>query len=131
MALDRTIGGLTSAVRTRGAGRGSSMPIALIVLTLAIAGGLTVVALAQTAEPTSESARRLPSAHDAAGRIGRVNLNAAEASELKLLPRLSPGSVAAIIESRARARFRDWDDFVKRRVIPSFAEAEIKDLVAF
>ena len=62
---------------------------------------------------------------------GKVNLNSATASELRKLPRLSPGSAAAIIDSRALSRFRDWDDFAARRLVPSFTLNEIRDRVTF
>ena len=35
------------------------------------------------------------------------------------------------IEARAKGKFKNWDDFVKRGVVPSNAEAAIKDLVKF
>jgi repressor LexA len=36
-----------------------------------------------------------------------------------------------IIAARSKARFKDWDDFVSRKVIPVSAVAAIKDLVDF
>lgn len=61
----------------------------------------------------------------------KVNLNTATASELDALPQIGPARAKAIIEARAKAKFKNWDDFVTRKVVPSNAEAAIKNLVAF
>ena len=37
----------------------------------------------------------------------------------------------AIIEARAKAKFKNWDDFMARRVVPADAAAAIKDVVSF
>jgi competence protein ComEA len=36
-----------------------------------------------------------------------------------------------VVEARAKGKFKNWDDFVARKVVPSNAEAAIKDLVSF
>ena len=59
----------------------------------------------------------------------KVNLNTAPAAELNKLPKANVMNSRAIIEARTKAKFKSWDDFVARSVIPSNAEAAIKDLV--
>ena len=76
--------------------------------------------------------------HKAAGQpsaapspTSKVNLNTATAAELDRLPQIGATRAQAIIAARAKARFKSWDDFVARKVVPSSAEAAIKDLVGF
>jgi len=59
----------------------------------------------------------------------KVNLNTASAEELDKLPQIGPARSKAIIDARAKGKFKSWDDFVARNVVPSNAEAAIKDLV--
>jgi competence protein ComEA len=59
----------------------------------------------------------------------KVNLNTATADELDKLPQIGPARSKAIIDARAKGKFKDWNDFVARNVVPSNAEAAIKDLV--
>jgi DNA uptake protein ComE-like DNA-binding protein len=61
----------------------------------------------------------------------KINLNTATENELRKLPRVSDRSASAIVESRAKSNFKDWNDLLARRVVPSFAEHAIKDLVTF
>ncbi|WP_406854275.1 helix-hairpin-helix domain-containing protein [Alsobacter sp. KACC 23698] len=58
----------------------------------------------------------------------KVNLNTATAEELDKLPQIGPARSKAIIEARAKGKFKDWADFQARNVIPSNAETAIKDL---
>jgi competence protein ComEA len=67
----------------------------------------------------------------AAAVIKKVNLNVATAADLNDLPQIGEARSKAIIEARAKAPFKNWDDFVTRKVVPSNAEAAIKDLVSF
>jgi DNA uptake protein ComE-like DNA-binding protein len=61
-----------------------------------------------------------------------VNLNTAPENELDKLPQIGPARAKAIIEARTKGgRFKDWNDFVARGVVPSNAEAAIKDKVRF
>jgi DNA uptake protein ComE-like DNA-binding protein len=77
--------------------------------------------------------------HKAAGQLNaspsaatsKVNLNTATAAELDRLPQIGATRAQAIIAARAKARFKSWDDFVARKVVPLSAEAAIKDLVGF
>jgi DNA uptake protein ComE-like DNA-binding protein len=94
-------------------------------------------AQAQPAAPAAQPARPAtpaPAAAPAAAPAQRtpqgqlVNLNTAPADELDKLPQIGAARAAAIIAKRP---YRDWDDFVAKGVIPSNAEAAIKDKVRF
>ena len=61
----------------------------------------------------------------------KTNLNTALAADLDKLPQIGPARSKAIIEARTKAKFKDWADFTARNVVPSNAEAAIKDLVSF
>jgi competence protein ComEA len=63
--------------------------------------------------------------------VKKVNLNTATVTELDGLPQIGVVRAKAIIEARTKVKFKNWDDFVKRKVVPSNAEAAIKDLVSF
>jgi competence protein ComEA len=62
----------------------------------------------------------------------KVNLNTADAKELDKLPQIGPARAKAIIDGRTKGgAYKDWDDFVARKVIPANAQKAIKDLVTF
>jgi competence protein ComEA len=61
----------------------------------------------------------------------KINLNTATAAELDKLPKISPASSKAIMEARGKAKFKNWDDFVARKVVPADSAAAIKDVVSF
>jgi len=61
----------------------------------------------------------------------KVNLNTATAAELNKLPKGNVMNSRAIVEARAKAKFKNWDDFVERKVVPADAAAAIKDSVTF
>jgi DNA uptake protein ComE-like DNA-binding protein len=63
--------------------------------------------------------------------VKKVNLNAASAADLNDLPQIGEARSKAIIDARAKGPFKNWDDFVARKVVPANAEAAIKDLVSF
>jgi competence protein ComEA len=63
--------------------------------------------------------------------VNKINLNTATSTELDKLPQIGPARAKAIVEARAKDKFKNWDDFVARKVVPSNAEAAIKDLVSF
>jgi DNA uptake protein ComE-like DNA-binding protein len=63
--------------------------------------------------------------------LAKVNLNTATVKELDRLPQVGADRAQAIIAARSKARFKDWNDFVSRKVIPVSAVAAIKDLVDF
>lgn len=81
---------------------------------------------AKPAEPPKKSAEP---AKAPAGK--KVDLNTATAEELDSLPQIGPARAKAIIEARAKGKFKNWDDFVTRKVVPRNAESAIKDLVSF
>lgn len=60
-----------------------------------------------------------------------VNLNTATAEQLDGLPQIGAARAKAIVEARAKGKFKNWDDFVARNVVPANAEAAIKDKVTF
>ena len=73
-----------------------------------------------------------PAAKPAAAMTGKkIDLNTAGADELDKLPQIGPARAKAIMEARAKGKFKNWDDFVKRNIVPANAEAAIKDLVKF
>ena len=76
------------------------------------------------AKPTTTGAATAPIA-------SKTNLNTATATELDKLPKIGPARSKAIIDARTKAKFKDWPDFVARKVIPADAEAAIKDVVTF
>lgn len=61
-----------------------------------------------------------------------VNLNTANEADLDKLPQIGPARAKSIIEARTKGgRFKDWNDFVARNVVPKNAEDAIKDKVRF
>ncbi|MGL4729843.1 MAG: ComEA family DNA-binding protein, partial [Bosea sp. (in: a-proteobacteria)] len=89
-------------------------------------------ATTQPATPanTQPAARTAPAATQAQGQ--KVNLNTAAEADLDKLPQIGPARAKAILENRAKnGRYKDWNDFVARGVVPSNAENAIKDLVRF
>jgi competence protein ComEA len=66
-----------------------------------------------------------------ASQVAKTNLNIAPAGELDKLPQIGPARSKAIMDARAKAKFKDWDDFVARKVVPAEAAAAIKDVVTF
>ncbi len=70
-------------------------------------------------------------AKPAAAQGQKVNLNTATAAELDGLPQIGDARSKAILEARAKGKFKDWNDFVSRNVIPKNAEDAIKDKVRF
>src|SRR6516164_6480041 len=61
----------------------------------------------------------------------KTNLNTATVAELDKVPQIGPARSKAIVEARAKAKFKDWNDFVARKVVPADAAAAIKDVVSF
>ena len=51
-----------------------------------------------------------------APQVAKTNLNTATSAELDKLPQIGPVRSKAIIEARAKAKFKNWDDFVARKV---------------
>lgn len=100
---------------------------------------LSVPAFAQGTQPAqagksapAAAAPAKPSTTGAsASQAAKINLNTATAAELDKLPHIGPARSKAIIEARTKAKFKDWDDFVARKVVPADAAAAIKDVVTF
>jgi competence protein ComEA len=63
--------------------------------------------------------------------VAKTNLNTATAAELDKLPQIGPARSKAIVEARTKAKFKDWNDFVARKVVPAEVAATIKDVVTF
>jgi competence protein ComEA len=61
----------------------------------------------------------------------KINLNTATAAELDKLPKIGPAHSKAIVEARAKAKFKNWDDFVARKVVPADSATAIKEAVSF
>jgi competence protein ComEA len=95
----------------------------------------TPPAPAPAAQPAAKPAPAAPAAKAAtpaaAPAAKKVNLNTATADELDGLPQIGPARAKAIIEARGKAKFKNWDDFVARNVVPGNAESAIKSLVSF
>ncbi len=80
---------------------------------------------------TAPAAKAAAPAAATAPKSQLVNLNTATAEQLDGLPQIGAARAKAIIEARAKGRFKDWADFTARNVIPSNAEAAIKDKITF
>ena len=91
-----------------------------------------VAAPAQPAAPAvAAPAKTTPIPAATAPIVKKINLNTATATELDTLPRIGAARAKAIVDARAKGSFKNWDDFVARKVVPSNAEAAIKDKVTF
>src|SRR5258708_13538341 len=49
----------------------------------------------------------------------KTNLNTAAAAELDKLPQIGPARSKPIVEPRTNSKFKNWDDFVARKVVPA------------
>lgn len=82
---------------------------------------------AQAPRPAAPAA-----AAPAAAQAQMVNLNTAGADELDKLPQIGPARAKDIIDARTKnGRFKNWEDFVARNVVPKNAEDAIKGKVRF
>ncbi len=84
---------------------------------------------AMPAAPTAKPAA--PAATQAQAQAKKVNINTASASELDTLKGIGEARSKKIIEERAKAKFKNFDDLVKRNVLPANVEADIKDKITF
>ena len=93
----------------------------------------TAPAPAQTAPKAAPAPVAAPAAQPARpAQAQLVNLNTAPENELDKLPQIGPARAKSIIEARTKnGRFKDWNDFVARNVVPKNAEDAIKDKVRF
>lgn len=81
------------------------------------------------AAPAAQPAK--PAAPATQAQTKKVNINTASASELDTLKGIGEARAKKIIEERAKAKFKNFDDLVKRNVLPANVEAEIKDKITF
>jgi competence protein ComEA len=113
-----------------------------VLVTSAMLALLSVPAFAQGTQPAQPAkpapapavaapAPAKPATTGAAPQVAKTNLNTATAAELDKLPQIGPVRSKAIIEARAKAKFKNWDDFVARKVVPADAVGAIKDVVSF
>jgi len=107
------------------------MSVKFTCLTLTIVSALSMVAFAQSSSRSPKALDGSGTASTGSDQLTKINLNTATSDELRKLPRLGPGSVTAIIESRKKSNFKGWNDFVNRKLVPSFVQKEIRALVAF
>jgi competence protein ComEA len=64
----------------------------------------------------------------------KTNLNTASAAEIDALPEVGKARTKAIIDERAKGKFKDWADFDKRMSgtsVNAGVKAKIQDLVTF
>jgi competence protein ComEA len=103
----------------------------------AILGVVSTPVFAQTPQPSKPAAPAVTTPAKPANPtapapvVNKINLNTATATELDTLPQIGPARAKVIVEARAKGKFKNWDDFVARKVVPSNAVAAIKDLVSF
>ena len=110
------------------------MIIRRLLAAVAMVALVATPALAQTPAPKAPPAtqQKGPAPAPAPTPVtNKVNLNTATAEELDKLPQIGAARAKAILDARAKGRFRNWDDFVARNVVPANAERAIKDLVTF
>jgi competence protein ComEA len=123
------------AQREAAGNKGTSMTVNRIVLSALAFALVSVPAVAQDkgTPATPPPAATAPSTTGKANApvAAKVNLNTATAAELNKLPKGNVMNSRAIIEARAKSKFKNWDDFVERKVVPADAAAAIKDSVTF
>ena len=64
----------------------------------------------------------------------KTNLNTASAEQLDGLPDVGKARSKAILDERAKGKFKNWDDFTKRMTgssVNAGVQGKIKDLVTF
>ena len=107
-----------------------------ILWVAALLGAISAPVFAQTPQPSKPAAPAVTTPAKPANPttpapvVNKINLNTATATELDTLPQIGPARAKAF-DARVKGKFKNWDDFVARKVVPSNAEAAIKDLVSF
>lgn len=104
---------------------------AIAALTLIASPGLAQLTKDQPPAKSAPGKKTTPAKTERPPVTNKVNLNTANAQELDALPQIGPARAKAIIEARAKGPFRNWDEFVARKVVPANAQKAIKDLVTF
>ena len=108
----------------------TSLTIALLSAP-AFAQGTQPAQPAKPAPAVSAPAKPATTGAATAPQAVKTNLNTATAAELDKLPQIGPARSKAIVEARTKAKFKDWNDFVARKVVPAEVAAAIKDVVTF
>jgi competence protein ComEA len=98
---------------------------------IAITAGPVFAQATVPAAPTAPARPAAPAAAQPAAVVKKVNINTATAAELDTLKGIGDARAKKIIEERAKAKFRNFDDLVKRNILPANVEAEIKDKISF
>src|SRR5215475_15680594 len=120
----------------------TTMFIHRVLVTSATLALLSVPAFAQGTQPAQPAkpapavtapapAKPATTGAATAPQVAKTNLNTATAAELDKLPQIGPARSKAIVEARAKAKFKNWDDFMARKLVPADAAAAIKDVVSF
>jgi competence protein ComEA len=91
---------------------------------------------AQPAKPAPSAAAPVPAKPTTTGAAtapmaAKINLNTATKAELDKLPHVGAHRSEAIIAARTKEKFKGWDDFMARKVVPADVAAAIKDSVTF
>jgi DNA uptake protein ComE-like DNA-binding protein len=108
-----------------------------ILFAALIAAAVSAPAFAEEKKPVSPSGpsvnttRPATSGAATAPVTAKLNLNTATASQLEKLPKITSTEAKAIMNARDKAKFKDWDDFVGRKVISADLAAGIKDSLTF
>jgi DNA uptake protein ComE-like DNA-binding protein len=137
-----TVGSCAEHARVQAGGnnRGfTHMSTRRVLVTSAVLALLSVPAFAQGMQPTApahpapSAAGPKPTTTGAATNpvAAKLNLNTATVAELDKAPQIGPTRSKAIVEARAKEKFKNWDDFVARKVVPADAAAAMKDVVSF
>lgn len=86
---------------------------------------------APVAAPTAPAAKPATPVAVQPAQAKKININTATAAELDTLKGIGPVRAKKIIDERAKTKFKDFADLVKRDVLPANVEAEIKDKIVF
>ncbi|MDR6873413.1 competence protein ComEA [Bosea sp. BE125] len=114
------------------------IPLAALALTAGQGFAQTATQPATPAKPTAPvTAPAAPAAQPAKpiaaqpAQTKKININTATAAELDTLKGIGEARSKKIIEERAKTKFKDFADLVKRNVLPANVEADIKDKITF
>lgn len=113
------------------------MSMQRVLFAALLTAAVSAPALAEEKKPTaapptgSSVSAGKPATTGTASVTAKLNLNTATAGQLEKLPKITPAEAKAIVTARGKAKFKDWDDFVARKVISADAAAGIKDSVTF
>jgi competence protein ComEA len=134
LGLSRVVPPARSAVAADN--RGTSMTVNRVILSALAFALVSVPALAQDNKGPSTTPAPAVTAPSTTGKAtapvaAKVNLNTASAADLNKLPKGNVMNSKAIVDARTKAKFKNWDDFVARKVVPADAAAAIKDVATF